>query len=358
MCGLDKGFTAEVDKIEKDDWNNLLLEFQDASIYQTWSWGVIRWGRENLSHLVLKNNDRIVSIGQLRIMKLPSILNGFAYMNWGPIWRRKNEPANIIYMKNMVKALYSEYVKKRGYILRVLPKIIEDDQTTMIRKIFEEEQFHFKPDPTRTIVMDLTPTIDELRKNLSKSWKRSLNFAEKQNLDIIEGSDDKICNSVLNLSEQMINRKKYYDGDQTDLIAVHKDLPESHKLKINICVKDKEPVAALGWPTIGSIGFPFVGGTGEKALSLKASFLLWWEMIKYYKDNGFIGCDLAGINPKSNPGGYFFKKNLAGKKYQEKIHYIGQFDACENRLAFLLLKFFDSLREFRRILSTKLKKLF
>ena len=139
-------------------------------------------------------------------------------------------------------------------------------------------------------------------------------------------------------------------------MAVHKDLPETLKLKIILCKYENEPLAVLGWFPLGTIGLPLLGATGDKALPLKASFPLYWKMIEYFKDNGFTGCNLMGVSKERNPGGYTFKTGLAGKN-SEEISYIGQFDACENSLSLVSFKAGISMREFYRNLIFKLNKL-
>ena len=164
---------------------------------------------------------------------------------------------------------------------------------------------------------------------------------------------------VLRVAGEMKDRKGYFGGDQGELIATHKELPESLKLKMLVCVYDNEPIAALGWPIIGSIGLPLVGGTGNKALKLNASYLLWWKMIEYYKAHGFRGLDAGGVSEERNPGGYLFKTGLLGKDFDCPNQFIGQFDAWGSRLSQVLFKTVylmrDSYRDMRRGLANRMK---
>lgn len=58
MKTLDPGYDVEIDQVEKTEWSKLVQRFDDATIYQTWSYGLVRWGEKNLSHLVLKKTLR------------------------------------------------------------------------------------------------------------------------------------------------------------------------------------------------------------------------------------------------------------------------------------------------------------
>ncbi|HSA94597.1 MAG TPA: hypothetical protein VLJ16_01005, partial [Acidobacteriota bacterium] len=98
------------------------------------------------------------------------------------------------------------------------------------------------------------------------------------------------------------------------------------------------------WSTLGKICTPFLGATGNRGLSSKASFLLWWEMIKDARARGADYCDTATVHEGRNPGGHFFKQGLAGKDAQES-RFVGRFDAYRSRLLFLLMKTALALRE-------------
>src|SRR3989338_2248153 len=353
MKQLDSGYTYQVDNVKKDAWHNLLLKFDDATFYQTWSYGSISWGEDNLSHLILMKDEEIVSIAQLRIVKLPLFRIGFAYLPWGPIWRRKNESANYQHLNNMLRALYKEYVIRRGYMLRLLPKQIHKDEEN-ICEIYKNENFSWSPDPMKTVYVDLTPSLEEIKKNLGSGWKKTLRRAMNIHLELIEEGDADLNGIATKLIKEMKQRKGFVEfGSMDGNISIHKDLPESLKLKLVFCKFENEIVAVLGWSRFGNIGLPLVSATGDKALKSLSPYRLYWKMIEYYKSHGFSKCDLGGINKEKNPGGYYFKTGVAGETRKEK-NYIVQFDACENILSSICFKKGISLRENYRDLIFKI----
>jgi lipid II:glycine glycyltransferase (peptidoglycan interpeptide bridge formation enzyme) len=163
--------------------------------------------------------------------------------------------------------------------------------------------------------------------------------------------------SAKKIIREMMERKGYVEfGSMEDMISINQDLPEHLKLKFAFCTYENELAAVLGWFPIGEVGVPLVGATGDKALSLNASYPLWWKMVEYYKSQGATCIDLAGINKERNSGGYLFKTGLAGEKRIEK-HYIGQFDACRNVLSSLVFETGMSLRQKYRDMLIKINKL-
>lgn len=356
MNDLESGYTAEVDRIGKSFWHYLLPEFDDATFYQTWSYGEKFWGKENISHLVLRCRERVVSIAQLRILRYPLLKTGAAYLNWGPLWRPRGEAVNAAHLRNMLRALRNEYVLRRNLALRILPKIFDTPGTRALNDVFIKERFVQSPDHLRTFIVDLSPSLEEIRQNFHKSWKGSLKFAEKQDLDVFEAVNEDHFGLVAEINREMKSRKQYIAGDAKQLLEVNKDLPENLKLKILLCSHHQDVVAALGWSNIGKVCFPIVGGTGDKALRFKASFLLYWQMIRCVKENGFHFFDTAGVNEKRNPGGYFFKKGLAGKDARE-MGYLGQYDAYNSYPTYVVFKTAMSIREAALNGASRLKAL-
>lgn len=344
MKSLDPGYSAEADRIGKTEWHALLPAFDDANFYQTWSYGEKIWGDGYLSHLVLRRDGRPVAAAQLRILRLPVLRSGIAYLNWGPLWRPVYDQDHSLHLKNMVRALRNEYVGKRGLILRIQPKIIDSDESRAVQSVFLEEGCVHSPDPMRTYFVDLHPPLEHIRQNLSRSWKRSLVFAEKQNLMVYEAREPDHYGKVLEIYSQMKTRKRFFGNTQTTVLRVQEDLPEELKLKILLCQQGDETAATLGWSSLGRICVPLIGATGNRGLLAKASFLLWWEMIKDAKARNADYCDTATVHEGRNPGGHFFKQGLAGKDAQEN-RYIGRFDAFRSYPLFLFTKTALALRE-------------
>ena len=75
---LKSGYTVEVDLADEQSWREILCEFDDANLYQTWAHAAVISGRRNVSHLVLRHDGKIVAVAQARIAKLPLVNLGVA----------------------------------------------------------------------------------------------------------------------------------------------------------------------------------------------------------------------------------------------------------------------------------------
>ncbi|HCS46948.1 MAG TPA: hypothetical protein DIW61_01270 [Candidatus Aminicenantes bacterium] len=348
MSALDHGYSAEIDSIDKAGWEDLMARFEDASYHQTWSFGALHAGEKAISHLVLKTNGQVTGMAQARLLRFPGLRIGLAYVSSGPMYRIKGVPPQPDALQNLLRALCLEYVLRRGYFLRVLPNKIDSGEDAAHRGLYEKEGYSLGRDPRQTVIVDLSRSLDEIRKNMDRKWRQTLQAAERRHLALVEGDGEEIYEMAMKLIGEMKNRKGFLGGNQGEALRVHRDLPPSQRLRFLVCVDEQEPVAVLGWTTTGSVGLPLVAATGTRALKTNASYVLWWKMIEYYKANGFLAVDMGGINQKRNPGGYYFKTHILGKRLHEQPHYLGPFDACNNGLSRL---FFIAANQTRQALQ-------
>jgi lipid II:glycine glycyltransferase (peptidoglycan interpeptide bridge formation enzyme) len=219
--------------------------------------------------------------------------------------------------------------------------------------------FNFSVSQYTTFRLCLIPTLDELRQNLVRKWRQALGRAERfPSLDLEYGNSDEYYDIAINIYKEMHGRKQFsimVDMEKQGL--VQKDLPESLKMKILICRINREPIAALGWSTIGDTGLPLIAATGDKALSLStnASNLLWWKMIADMKEQGCKYCDVGGVDQDLNPGGYKFKRGLVGAICKEENH-VGQYVLYNNLKAYLLFFSLNKVRLVQKKLSNFTKQ--
>jgi len=313
---LNSLWQVEVERTTQADWSQMLDLFDDANFYQTWSYGGVRWGEKNLSHLVLKRGGEVLGIAQLRIVRPTRFKFGMAYLRWGPLFERRGRPLDPEVVINMARALEEEYIEKRKLFLRILPNaFVGSPRAAVIQSAFRE----FTPEPLdagntdRTFVLDLTPSIEELRRKLDKKWRNQLTSSEKKGLNILAGTGSNEYRIFCQIYNQMRKRKTFESAvDIEEFGRIQENLPESQRMRILICHGGDGPVAGLVASAMGDLAVYLLGATSDDGLSSKGAYLLQWTLIKWLKESGFRWYDLGGINPERNPGVYHFKKGLSG----------------------------------------------
>jgi hypothetical protein len=353
MRELGPGYTSEVDTTDEQTWCQILQEFGDANIYQTWSYGAVMSGRRNMSHMILRKNGDIAALAQARIARLPFINVGIAYVRWGPLWRRAAHGANVEIFRQALRALRNEFVCRRGLVLRLFP-ILFDGDAPRFSPVLAGEGFSVgKEARGRTILMDLSPPLDDLRQGMGRNWKRNLKSAEQRGLEVVEGSGEQLFETFIDVYKEMVSRKKFVEpNDVNQFKLIQAQLPEKLKMSIMLCRSGERVCAGLVWSAIGKTGIELFAATSNAGMKNGGSHLLRWKLVEKLKENGFGVYNLNGINPIRNPGTYRFKAELAGGNGKD-VYYLGRFDSRSSFLSSLCIGFGDRARTFYR----KLKEL-
>jgi hypothetical protein len=340
----DKSIEVEVDRVTEPEWSELIDGFDDANIYQTWPYGAVRWGEKNLSHLTLKRGQEVLGIAQLRIIRPLTARLGIAFLRWGPVCHRQGTELDPGVASRMASALREEYVCRRGLYLEILPNAFSG---SVRAQIFQSAfaQFDHKlgisDEEHRTLVLDLSPSLDELRRTLDKKWRNQLNAAERNDLKITGGASNEDYRRFCKVYDQMWQRKKFHTTvDVGEFGRIQERLPETQRMPTLICVHAGEPVAGLISSAMGESAIYLLGATNDAGMKVKASYLLQWAMIRSLKEMGVRYYDLGGIDPVANPGVYHFKSGLSGVE----MSHISSFIACDNGFSAALVKTGQVLR--------------
>jgi hypothetical protein len=351
---LTPGFTSEVDSVDEQSWCRVLGQFDDANIYQTWSHGTVIAGRRNLSHLILRENGNIVAIAQARISKLPVLNIGIAYVFWGPLWRCEAAPASAETFRQAVRALRNEFVCRRGLTLRLFPMDF-DEGAANLPEILADEGFSSLGTETRgrTIIMDVTAPLEDLRNGMQSRWRRYLKATERNGLEVVAGSSEEMFETFIRIYKEMVSRKKFVEpNDINQFLVIQRLLPDNLKMKILLCSAGGEVCAGAIYSTMGKTAVYIFGATSDAGLENRGSYLLQWKIIEDVKLVGAVRYNLNGINPDKNPGAFKFKSDLAGTNGLD-LFYIGRFDAHGSSLNRICVEFADSCRAKYRALKKR-----
>jgi lipid II:glycine glycyltransferase (peptidoglycan interpeptide bridge formation enzyme) len=309
-------------------WAEMLNGFADASMYQTWPYGLARSGPAHISHLVVKRGSDVVGAAQARLALIPYLNFGIAYVFWGPLWRRRDGQADAEVFRQALRALRAEYVARRKMVVRIIPNL-PDTNNELFQQILEEEGYVIQPwaKRRRTIVVDIRPSVEDLYQGLHQKWRYNLKKARKGNLEIIEGGEDVLFECFERMHAQMRARKQLVGLTDPALCRkVQRKLMSDQKLKVILCKADGEVCSGGICSALGDTGIYLFGATSNHGTKTYASYLVHWKMLEWVKSRGCRSYDLNGINPVSNPGGYQFKSQLGGT-FGRDIHQLGAFDA-------------------------------
>lgn len=335
---LERPWEVEVDRATPADWAGMLELFDDANLYQTWPYGEVRWGRKNLSHLVLKRGGEVLGMAQLRIVRPTPFNFGMAYLRWGPLCERRGKPIDPEVAARMGRALRDEYNRKRKLFLYVLPIAFTGSPRAAL---FESAFSGFKAEDLtsatadRTFVLDLVPPLEELRRNLDGKWRNMLVQAEKRGMKVVSGNGIDVYRTFCRMYDEMKQRKAFETTvDVEEFGRIQQDLPESHRMRILICEEKGIPVAGLVASAMGDSAIYLLGATSDNGLNSKGAYLLQWNLIQWLKKDGIRWYDLGGIDPERNRGVYRFKRGMSGAD----VFHSNPLVACDNPVSSAIVR--------------------
>jgi lipid II:glycine glycyltransferase (peptidoglycan interpeptide bridge formation enzyme) len=340
-----QSYRIEVDRIDSLRWAEMLNGFADASIYQTWQYGLARSGPAHISRLVVKRGSDVVAMAQARLALIPILNFGMTYIFWGPLWRRRDGQSDPEVLRHAIRALRAEYVVRRKMVVRLVPNLPDNDNEPL-QQILEEEGYLIQPRAKRrrTILMDIRPSMEQLYKGLHQKWRNHLNKARKQHLELVEGEGDALFEAFERIHAEMVDRKQFVDfTDPGQFRTVQRELRQDQKMRVFLCKSEGRFSAGAICSALGETAIYLLGATNSRGMQDNGSYLVHWRMLEWVKSRGCQFYDLNGINPNGNPGVYEFKSRLAGK-HGSDVHLLGAFDAYPSPITRSLVTTAEVLR--------------
>jgi hypothetical protein len=329
---LGQGYSVAVDQTSRSDWYATVAAFDDGSLYQLWQ-DADGEGRRDVSRFILRRHDEVVAAAEVRLYALPFIRRGIAYVRWGPLWRLRGQSPEPEDFRQAIRALHNEYVCRRGLILRIVPRLfVEDDERSAIDLAREDFVTLSGRGDSRTLHVDISTDLDEIRKALDRRWRNHLSKAERASLTLNSGTAQELFDEFELLYREMLRRKRFAPtADLQKHRVLQEALPDDLKMSVVLARDEDRPCAGAIFSAIGDTALYLFGATNESGMRTSASYLVQWEVLKQLKARRIRNYDLHGINPEANPGTYEFKLGLAGKRGKE-MTFLTQVQALEPSL--------------------------
>jgi lipid II:glycine glycyltransferase (peptidoglycan interpeptide bridge formation enzyme) len=246
----------------------------------------------------------------------------------------------------MADVLHNEYASRRGLRLRVLPAGWQVPGALSLSQAafahYKIEQFD-PGESYRTMIVDLRPDLDTIRKQLDQKWRNQLNRAERNGLSIREHSGEDELLTFARLYDEMTARKQFAATDVGEFQRMQGLLPAEQRMRVLTCEDGGVPVAGVVGSAVGRTGIYLLGATNERGMKCKAAYLLQWRLIEWLKQSGAEFYDLGGVNPDTNPGVYHFKRGFGGAD----VRYVSPYIAYGTKASELAARALRLARQYR-----------
>jgi lipid II:glycine glycyltransferase (peptidoglycan interpeptide bridge formation enzyme) len=310
--------SPHVVRLDRAEWEAAVPQFRDYSYRQTWAYGEKLADKRGAKseHVAVRRGGETIALADVRIKALPIIGGGLAYISGGPLVRSIHGASDELHRLELaIDALAREFVQRRGLTLRVAPPIGLAEHNEAVAQRFERADFVASPNSARyqTVLLDVERPVDGIRASFHKHWRRHLNGALRNDLEMTFGTEPDRLEVVDRMSEATRERKGYeLDLDAGFYADVQRELSEQDELVVGLVTKDGTPVAANITAIHGDTAVYLIGASTEEGLACKAGYLMHWRTIELLRERSVPWYDLGGIDPVANPGVTSFKLRTNG----------------------------------------------
>jgi peptidoglycan pentaglycine glycine transferase (the first glycine) len=273
------------------EWDERAVDLK-GSILQSWAWGEfqialgLRIKREFL--------DRSLNLS----VELPLSFNKkYLYSPRGPLGD----------LNEAVLGLKKELDKNRSIIFAR----IEPLERTDLPKAAKNQQ------PTLNWVLDLRPSLDELKHNMKQKHRYNLSLAQKKGVVVREGGGGDL-NTLYLLLKETADRGRFKIYPKNYYFKMHETLKPDH-IKIFIAEYQGIPCSGMFLSLFGKTASYLHGGSSFVHKDAMSPYLLHWEAIKYSKQAGCEQYDFGGVSKEGDSehswaGISRFKRGFGGRE--------------------------------------------
>jgi Acetyltransferase (GNAT) domain len=318
LIGSTRASRPRLVRLDREQWESAVRGFADYSYRQSWAYGMTLAAKRGAvsEHVAIQCNDEIVGLADVRIKKVPLVGGGLAYVSGGPLVRTLDDPDDDLErLEASIDALVREFVHRRRLTLRIVAPIGEPERNQAVAEALEgaglrrvERGEHY-----RTVLLDVDRPLDEIRSSFHRHWRRHLNGAERNDLEVSFGTELDRFEHVARMTEALRARKGFeLDLDPRFFADVQKELGDRDRLVVGVVSQNGTPVAGNITAVHGDTAVYLTGASTEDGLACKASYLMHWRTIELLRERGLPWYDLGGIDPVANPGVTSFKLRTNG----------------------------------------------
>lgn len=333
-------YSLEIVPSPDERWDETVASFRDSNMMQTIAYSGARFGPRRLVGMLLRERDggRLASASLVVAAKAPLVPAGLAAVKFAPLWRPKDREPDPMALDAALQALRHEFADRRMFLLRVMPAADPDEHGRAAQRLaaLGFERHETTTHPNRYFVR-LQQSDGDMLASLAAGWRRNLRKAEQQGLEIAKLSGREALETFNRLYAAMRERKRFAETHGIEALGSLVGSSPDHASTRVLVARRAGGEAVAATVLVGSgdvVSVPF-SATSDKALELKAGYLLRWHAMRLLREAGVPWLDLGG--DEGDEGLRSFKTGNVGKS-GVILPLAGEFDYCRNPVSRLAAK--------------------
>jgi len=293
--------------------NGFLSKQKHSQLLQSFSWGEFQekvGGK--VFRLGVEEEGELIAAATI-IEKLLPMGKNYFYSPRGPIINSQLSISNYQLAFELLLNETEGIAKKEGVMfLRFEPLLQITNYQLPITKTLDVQ-------PSKTLVLDLSKSEDELLNKMHQKTRYNIRLASKKGIEIVEGKIEDFDKFW-----QLMGETSDRDDFRLHGIDYYKEMIKADKDSIRLFfAKYKDKIISTGiFSFFGDTVTYMHGASANEERSLMAPYLLQWELIRIGKELSYKYYDFYGIDAKKWPGVTRFKQGFSG--YEK--NYPGTFD--------------------------------
>lgn len=299
------------DVLSLDQWHKRFAALPRSTILQSYDYGrsvMGLYGQKPAWGIIEIDG---VEAGLFQIAQASILWGAFhaVILDRGPLWFEGF--GNDGHICAFIQSYSNKYPKRFGRKRRIIP---EWAASRKISAELEKGDWQLVNGTSyQTHWIDVSLPVDDLRKNLRKSWRQSLQKAEKSDLVIQWDQSGKML--PLHLKHYMLDKaKKSYEGPDVKIIqALSIAAAKGKNLLIGTALLDNQPIAGILVITHGRSATYQIGWSSERGKTACAHHRLLFEGAQKLSSLDIKDFDLGGMNETTAKSIKTFKTGMGGE---------------------------------------------
>jgi len=304
----------------KKEWDKTLLLFDYSTIFLSWEWNLFekKQGKQFETFGVYKKDTLI---GLIPIKTIHAKRGSYLHVRHAPLinWEDKDVTIEVInFLKEKAKI-------NKVHFIRISPLILPTNENTdLLKKLGFNKSVIHATDAELTVIIDLTKSIEEILQSIKKTTRAMIRKAEGLELTVKHSNNLDLFEDFCEAYKDTVARNKWtayttkYIKDEFEIFQ------KNNCADLFVSYYKEQPISAAIFIRHQNQVIYHFGGSLTGFREIPAAYLLQWEAIKYFKNEGFKIFNFWGVSPEGNKkhpwyGFSLFKRGFT-KNELEFIH--------------------------------------
>lgn len=280
----------------KSEWDTFVSTFDYTTMFLSWEWCQFeqKIGSKLETWGVYENN---VLIGVLPMKTIKARRGKYLHIRHAPLIDWDNEEL----AKNTIEFLKQKAKEKGLHFIRISPLLRNTSENTKMLEMYglRESVIH-ATDAELTVALDLTKSEDTIFQEMRKTTRNSIKKAEKLELVVMHTNNFDLFDDFISVYKDTVARQGWNAYSESYIRSEYEIFSSAGKADMFVSYYKGEPISASIFIRHNNQVIYHFSGSVTKFRDIPSSYLLHWEAIKFFKNEGFKLYNFWGVSPENN----------------------------------------------------------